>query len=222
MLGRAGASRAMGLPVSLDLRGRKVVVVGGGLVGDRKVVRLLDVGADVTLISPVATEDLSYNAAIGTICWLQRPYQAGDLEDAWLAIAATDSDDCNRAVAAEAEVRRIFCDHAADGAAGTCHFLAALDRAPLTVAIGTGGASPFIARRLRDELDATVPAELGPLVRILGELRPAIKARLADSRARRRFYETAWDGAARNMLRYGQEAEARAALEALLDEMATL
>ncbi|HEX3715485.1 MAG TPA: uroporphyrinogen-III C-methyltransferase [Trebonia sp.] len=105
--------------LGLRLRGRQVLVTGGGSVAARRVPRLLSTGASVVLVSPSATPALEELAAHGRIEWRRRAYAAGDCADAWLVIACTDRPDVNAAVAAEAEARRTWCVRADDASAST-------------------------------------------------------------------------------------------------------
>jgi uroporphyrin-III C-methyltransferase / precorrin-2 dehydrogenase / sirohydrochlorin ferrochelatase len=106
----------------LDLAGRRVVVVGGGSVAQRRITGLLAAGADVEVVSPQATPAVEGMATARELRWTARGYAGGDLDGAWYAIACTDVPDVNAAVGAEAERSRIFCvraDHAPDGSAVT-------------------------------------------------------------------------------------------------------
>ncbi|MEQ3554406.1 uroporphyrinogen-III C-methyltransferase [Pseudonocardia nematodicida] len=103
----------------LDLSGRRVVVVGGGQVAQRRVARLIAAGADVEVVSPEVTPAVEGMASAGEITWTARGYTGGDLDGAWYVIAATDDPGVNAAVTAEAERSRTFCVRADDGALGT-------------------------------------------------------------------------------------------------------
>lgn len=105
----AQTSRAQPYLLGLSLRGRKVVVVGGGAVASRRVPTLLDSGADVLLVSPEVTATLEGLAQAGRIGWLRRGYAAGDCAAAWLVCACTDDPAVNARVAAEAEAQRTWC-----------------------------------------------------------------------------------------------------------------
>ena len=115
MTGRQDEAYLLGL----RLRGRRVVVVGGGAVAARRVPRLLAAGADVLLVSPAATPAVEELAAAGRIDWRQRPYEKGDCEGAWLVCACAGPSDVNAQVADEAEVRRIWCVRADDAGRST-------------------------------------------------------------------------------------------------------
>ncbi len=106
----------------LNLAGRRVVVIGGGIVAQRRLPALLDAGAVITLISPQVTPAVEGMAGAAELTWRQRDYAPGDLSGAWYAMALTDSAPVNAAVLAEAESRKIFCvraDVARDGTAVT-------------------------------------------------------------------------------------------------------
>jgi precorrin-2 dehydrogenase / sirohydrochlorin ferrochelatase len=125
------------------------VVIGGGAVAYRKVGKLLGAGAEVVVVSPeVLTELAEIGAEI-----LRRPYEYGDLDGANLAFTATDSREVNAAVAREARERGIPINVADRPAEGDFAVPSTLRRGGLQVAVSTGGASPTLARRIRDELE---------------------------------------------------------------------
>ena len=101
----------------LDLAGRRVVVVGGGSVAQRRLVGLLAAGADVEVVAPEVTP--AVEAMAPELTWTARAYRDGDLADAWYAIACTDDPAVNAAVAAEAERARVFCVRADDAPAAS-------------------------------------------------------------------------------------------------------
>ncbi len=203
-------------PVALDLRGRRVLVVGAGTVAERKVAGLLDAGAEVDLVAPEATDTLRELAAAGRLRWRQRAYEADDLADAWLVLACTDRPAVNQTVAADAAARRVWCNVAAPATAGDCHLLATVQRGPVTIAIGTGGGSPYAARRLRELVEAAVPEELGALVALMAELREAVLARYDTETERRAAFERMWTSPAAALLAAGDVTGAREALLACL------
>jgi len=144
-------------PLALDLSGRRVVVVGGGRVALRRASALLDAGALVRVIAPDVTAEL----AGLDVTVLERPYRDGDLAGAWLAHAATGDAEVNRAVAAEAERRRIWCVRADDAAASPAWTPAVTRHGDISVAVTAGG-DPRRAQRLRAAIalalaDGTLP-----------------------------------------------------------------
>lgn len=146
-------------PLGLRLRGRRCVVVGGGEIAHRRVVGLLDVGAQVTLISPEATPALEALATGGVLRWERRPYVNGDLAEAWYAVAATGTDATDAAVTAEAEAGQVFCTRRDDPAADTSATAAlpAIGRyGGHTVGVHSDGAEPRWAGALRDGILAAM------------------------------------------------------------------
>lgn len=146
-------------PVYLDIQGRRCVVIGAGGVAERKVRQLLDSGAAVTLISPSATKALRQWTGEAQLVWLQRPYQPGDLSDAFLAIAATDDSAVNRQVREEATAERVLLNIV--DVPSLCTFIAPaiVERGPVSVAISTSGTSPALARRLRELMEGSRPID---------------------------------------------------------------
>jgi len=163
-------------PLFLDLDGQPCVVVGGGSVARRKVESLLACRARVRVISPLLCPELAELAAHGQVAHTARRYRAGDLAGAMLAVAATDDSETNQAVFAEASAKRMLVNVVDDPA--HCNFIvpASFSRGELTVAISTGGASPALARRLRERLEAELGPEYGTLVTLVGEVRRTLKA----------------------------------------------
>jgi uroporphyrin-III C-methyltransferase len=140
-------------PVGLRLVDRSVVVVGGGQVAHRRVAGLLEAHARVTLVSPVATPALEAMVAPGSLTWVRRRYEPGDLDGAWYAVAATDDPDVNAAVAEEAERARIFCARADDRGASSAWTPAVGRQGDLVVGIH-GGGDPQRAVGVRDAVVA--------------------------------------------------------------------
>jgi uroporphyrin-III C-methyltransferase / precorrin-2 dehydrogenase / sirohydrochlorin ferrochelatase len=125
--------------VGLALTGRRVVVVGGGTVAQRRLPGLLAAGADVEVIAPTVTPAVEGMATARELRWTARPYRPGDLEGAWYALAATDDPAVNAAVGAEADRARVFCVRADDAPAGSAVTPAVGDHDGLTVGVLAGG-----------------------------------------------------------------------------------
>lgn len=135
----------------LRLAGRRVVVVGGGTVAARRVPRLLEAGAAVQLVSPAVTPALERAAAEGRLTWLPRPYRSGDLAGSWYVLAATDDQQANRAVSAEAEALGVFCVRADAAEEATAWTPATGEVDGVQVAV-LAGRQPKEAARVRDLL----------------------------------------------------------------------
>src|SRR4051812_50002136 len=136
-------------PVGLRLLGRRVVVVGGGQVAHRRVAGLLEARAEVTVVSPEVTPALEALVEPGSLTWVQRRYEHGDLDGAWYAVAATDDPAVNAAVAAESEGLRIFCARADDRSASSVWTPAVGRQGDLVVGVH-GGGDPQRAVGVRD------------------------------------------------------------------------
>ncbi|MDX6434526.1 MAG: uroporphyrin-III C-methyltransferase / precorrin-2 dehydrogenase / sirohydrochlorin ferrochelatase [Streptosporangiaceae bacterium] len=148
--------------LGLRLSGRRVVVVGGGRVAQRRVPALLAAEAEVVLVSPEVTPSLEDLIADGKVLWHRRPYQAGDCAGAWLVQACTDDGKINAAVAAEAAEARLWCVRADDAEASAAWTPAGGQVGETTVAV-LGGGDPRRAAGIRDAIveglrDASIEA----------------------------------------------------------------
>jgi precorrin-2 dehydrogenase/sirohydrochlorin ferrochelatase len=201
----------------LKLKGRRCAVIGGGDVGLEKVEGLLACDGDVTLIATVAHPELEALAAEGSIRWEKRPYAgAADLEDAFLAIAATDDTDVNIAVYDDAE-RRSMLVNVVD-VPPLCNFIlpAIVRSGPLAIAISTAGASPALAKRMKAEVAQLFGEDYARLAVILNDSRGWAKSTLPTYRDRKEFFEAIVGGDPDpiELLRAGREAELLALIEA--------
>ena len=149
----------------LDLAGRLAVVVGGGAVGRRKVAVLRAAGARVRV---VCLEERPPDVLDGE--WLCERYRADHLDGAAIVFAAA-TPEVNRDVVRDAQARGIWAADAAEPTAGDFHTPAVLRRGGLVVAVSTSGASPLLAARIRDRLDAALEPEYADWVALLAELR---------------------------------------------------
>jgi siroheme synthase-like protein len=159
----------------LDLRGRRCVVVGGGTVGVEKTKGLLACGAEVTVVSPELHDDLRRL----DVTWRRGRYRRRDLRGAFLVIAATSDRTTNERVHRDAEARAMLCNVADVHREG-----------PIAVAVSTGGASPALAKRIRDDVAAIVTSDHAELARRLEAIRPAVKERFPSYEERRNFFES--------------------------------
>jgi siroheme synthase-like protein len=169
----------------LDLRGRRCVVVGGGSVGLEKTKGLLACGAEVTVVSP----ELHAELAALDVTVHRRRYRRGDLRGAFLVIAATSDRAVNERVHRDAEARAMLCNVA--DVPDLCNFiLPAVHReGPIAVAVSTGGASPALAKRIRDDVAASLTPRHAELAERLAALRPWAKERYPTYDERRLFFE---------------------------------
>jgi precorrin-2 dehydrogenase/sirohydrochlorin ferrochelatase len=164
-------------PVFLEMKDRPCVVVGGGAVAERKVEGLLAVGARVTVVSPELTPALAALKAKGRLHHVDRPYREGDLDGHDLAVVATDDGAVNADVAREGRRLGVWVNAVDDPE--NCDFIlpSVIRRGDVTIAASTGGASPALARHLREELEAFLSEEYGPLAELLREVRQELRLR---------------------------------------------
>ena len=164
-------------PVSLNIKGRKCVVVGGGEVARRKVKALREHGAKVTVISPELGPELVQLAEHGEIEALNREYRAGDLKDSFLAIAATDDSDTNRQIVREARDRVVLVNVVDDAQNSDFIVPSCLRRGDVTIAVATAGRSPALARKIRTRLEKDFGEEYAALAQLIDEVRAEVKKR---------------------------------------------
>jgi precorrin-2 dehydrogenase / sirohydrochlorin ferrochelatase len=136
----------------LRLEGKKVVVIGGGRVAERKVTGLLGTGSLITVISPQATDKLKGLAGSGLIEWLERPFSKEDIEGAFLIFAATNDNVINQSIKMAASEQQLV-TIADDPEGSDFHVPSHIQRGRLSIAVSTGGASPTLARKIREQLE---------------------------------------------------------------------
>ena len=164
-------------PVFLTVEGRRCVVIGGGTIAERKVEGLLDAGAEVTVVTPECTSRVQALADAGAIALRERTYAPGDLEGAFIAIAATDDSEVNEAVSREARERNVPLNVV--DVTHLCTFIAPsiVRRGPVTLAMSTGGLAPALARKLRESLEANEALAFADLAEMVGRVRADLRGR---------------------------------------------
>jgi uroporphyrin-III C-methyltransferase/precorrin-2 dehydrogenase/sirohydrochlorin ferrochelatase len=207
-------------PLFLDLRGRPVLVVGGGAVAERKVKLLVASGARVTVVAPELCSGLAQRVARGEITHRAGDFVASDLESQRWVIAATNRAATNRQIAGAAEARGLFVNVVDDAELSSAIMPALVDRSPLMIAISSGGTAPMLARRVREQLETLLDQSWGRVAQLLGDWRSRIRARFEHTRQRRSFYRQLLDGPIVDLVRRGREAEAGQALSQRLAQPA--
>ncbi|HEY2040716.1 MAG TPA: bifunctional precorrin-2 dehydrogenase/sirohydrochlorin ferrochelatase [Edaphobacter sp.] len=172
-------------PIFLKLTGRPCVVIGAGHLAESKIASLRSADARITVISPDANSVIADLAANGEITFLQRPYKTGDLDKAFLVVAATDDPAVNRAVFAEATEKGVLCNAVDDPPFCDFYFPSVVRRGDLQIAISTAGNSPALAQQLRKELNEQLPLDLGEWLADLGNLRREVVAAEPLNQSRR-------------------------------------
>ena len=200
------------LPIGLDVRGKRALIAGGGVAAARRAETLLKAGADVAVFSGAIGSE--FDAL--TLERNTREPLAHDFAGATLCVIATDDAEADARLHALAKSAGVLVNVASRPELCDFTLPALLERDPLAIAIFTDGASPILARRLRAQLEQTIPTSYGRLAQFLRAMRPLVAARIVDPAARRRFWEGALDGAVAEFVFAGDEARAKATLESEL------
>ncbi len=171
-------------PVLLNLKGKKCVVAGGGKVAERKALSLLRSGAKITVISPECTERLKKENLRGHIKYVPDRYKKGDLKNAFLVIAATDSGETNRKISEDAPYLVNIVDKPL-----LCNFIvpSVVRRGPLTIAVSTSGISPSLARIIRKELEGLYGREFEKHLNYIKKMRAKALSGIKNDKERIKF-----------------------------------
>ena len=205
-------------PLFANLNGRKVLVVGGGTVAERKAHALLDAGARVDLVAPVLTPQLRAWADQGRLELRAARFAAEQLDDVFLAVAATDSHATNQAVYEAAEARRKLVNVVDNPALCSYIVPSIVDRSPVQIAISSNGTAPVLIRQIRQQLETLIPQKLGNMASIAGRWREAVKKQLGSLTERRRFWENLFAGRFASAAQAGDIETAEAILQAQLQD----
>jgi precorrin-2 dehydrogenase/sirohydrochlorin ferrochelatase len=171
-------------PVNLDVERRKCVVVGGGKVAEKKVLGLLECGADVSVISPHLVANLKELSDKRVIKYLKRAYKPGDLKGAYLVVASTNSHKVNRRVGEEARRLGILVNVVSAPSLSDFSVPAVLRRGEFMLTVSTSGKSPALSRRLRMELEDAFGDEYDAFTEILGRIRKRFRDISPENRKR--------------------------------------
>lgn len=144
------------IPLFLRLEGKRVLVVGGGTVAERKAVDLADAGARVTVVAPEVSEGISADARIAVE---RRPFEESDVYDAWLVVAATDDPITQVRACEAADAAHLFSVAVDDPPNGSAYSASVIRRGPFTVAISSSGEAPALSRLLREVLEQALPED---------------------------------------------------------------
>ena len=176
-------------PVHLDIQNRNCLVVGGGAVGTRKVITLLDCRAYVTVVSPEVTQQLRDYALSGRIDFKERRYRSADIDGMFLVIGATDDEQLNRQISSDADRLNTLCNIA--DRPEVCNFIlpAIVERDDLIITISTSGKSPALAKKLRKTLECQFGKEYGVFLKLMGAIRKKLLSTSHKPEAHKHLFE---------------------------------
>ncbi len=210
----AGRPALAGYPVNLLVRGRRVVVVGAGRIAARKIEPLLDAGAVVQVVAPVAGTEVREWAEAGRLTLIERAFEPTDLDGAWLALTATDVPAVNAAVHEAGEAGRVWVNSADDPANCAFTLMSLFRRGDLVISVGTGGRSPALATHLRRRLEQEIGPEYQTLLEVLSEAREDLRSTGRSSE--NADWQSAFDGGIVELVQTGRVDEARELLRTCL------
>ncbi len=200
-------------PAFINLKNKKVVVVGGGRVAERKSLSLIKAGADVIVISPAVTTRIAKLEVSGTLTHIKRKYKKGDLKGAFIVIAGTSSEETNKTISQDAALLTNVIDVPSEG-----NFIvpSLIRRGPLTIAISTEGASPAISKAIRREMEKLYNAEFARYLRFVESIRKKAIKEIPNDKKRGKFLKfIASDKIIRTLRKKGFKEVSETILEAL-------
>ncbi|SEG02729.1 siroheme synthase CysG [Nitrosomonas ureae] len=197
------------LPIFLDIKNKACLIVGGGQVATRKVMLLLQAGAQVSVVAPKLDSVLDEYAAHGTITHRAECFQPEHLHNIALVIAATNDHAINQQISAAAQQRQIPVNVVDSPALCTFIMPSIVDRSPLLIAVSSGGQSPVLARLLRAQLEIMIPAAYARIATIAGKFRQRVKQHFTHPEKRRIFWEKILQGPFTEMILTGKDETAQ-------------
>jgi uroporphyrin-III C-methyltransferase/precorrin-2 dehydrogenase/sirohydrochlorin ferrochelatase len=203
-------------PIFLDLKGRRVLIVGGGEAAARKLRLLRKAGAEITVVATRPGVEIEESGAR----LVRRGFVAGDVGGHAIVFAASENETLDDRVAEAAAAAGVPFNVLDRADASSFILPAIVERDPVLIAISSGGAAPVLARRLREAIERLLPARLGSLARFADSFRGAIKALLPDAASRRRFWERFFDSAIAEAILAGDDSKAREGMLTLVNRKA--
>ncbi|WP_342654962.1 siroheme synthase CysG [Pseudomonas sp. F3-2] len=208
------------LPLFHNLRGARVLVVGGGEIALRKSRLLADAGAVLRVVAPQIGAELHELIDSSGGEELLRGYSEADLDGCVLIIAATDDEPLNAQVSADARQRGVPVNVVDAPALCSVIFPAIVDRSPLVIAVSSGGDAPVLARLIRAKMESWLPPTYGHLAGLAARFRHQVKNLFPNVQQRRAFWEEVFQGPIADRQLAGQGAEAERLLQAKIDGQA--
>lgn len=166
-------------PISLKLENKQVVIIGGGKIAERKLHKLIETGAEITIVSPEITDTINSLASAGKISWKEKQFSSDDILDAFLIVAATDSKEVNKAVYEASRSEQLI--NVVDNPS-LCNYIvpSTIRRGSLEISVSTGGASPALAKKIINQLSTQFDESYEHYLDFLAEARIFIQSNIAE------------------------------------------
>jgi len=195
-------------PVYLELRDRPCLVIGGGTVAERKTLALLEAGANVTIISPALTAKLHEFSDSGKITYVQKQYEESDVSGQFLVIAATPSVEVNTLVAHACRKRHVLVNVAVPPEESSFIVPSVVERGDLVIAISTSGASPALAKKIRQDIEQQYGREYGLFLDKMAAIRNRVREEVPDQHKRNEVFQAIVNSDVIDLIRQGKTHEA--------------
>ncbi|MCT2534231.1 NAD(P)-binding protein [Aquibacillus koreensis] len=176
------------IPIMLDLKGKKILVIGGGKIAERKITNLLPTEGSITVISPSVTPTIEQLSLQNKILWKKKSFSPEDVHDVFLCVIATNSKEVNKQAVLSAP-DYLLINHAEDATQGNIQFPIQVKRGKLSIAISTDGASPILAKNLKREIEQTYDERYEAYLDFLFEARTLIKESTFTNEEKKRLLE---------------------------------
>ena len=186
------------MPITVQMKRRHCLIIGGGEVAARKLKHLLKAQSRVTMVSLTFNQEVTDIASNAGVELIEGEFSPEHLDAQYLVVAATNNRMVNRQVSIAAQQRNIWVNVVDDLELSTFIMPAVIDRSPLLIAVSSSGVSPVLARKIREKIEWLLPRSLGSLLSKLKELRPFVKKKFASLKERRNFAEWYIESAIKN------------------------
>jgi len=205
-------------PIFIKLKGKKVLVVGGGTVATRKVKKLINYYPEITIVSPKITTELQRLISKHNLKYSQRNYRKSDLKNKWIIFVATDDKDLNKQISQDAKKSGILINVVDNPA--YCSFIvpSVITRGDLQIAISTSGISPLLTKTLRKKIENLFGNEYITLLKLIKKYRKVILDKFKDNKIKRKKLEELLKPSILNKIKNGDIRQAENELKKIIEE----
>ena len=206
-------------PVYLNIKDRKCIVVGGGVVAERKINLLLKKGANITIISPDLTDNLHSLAEENKITHIKDKFHERYLEKAQLIIGATNDNRVNKEIYNAAKKRNILVNIV--DSPKYCNFIvpSVVERGDLIISISTSGRSPALSKKIRKELEQKYGEEYSQFLSIMGRIREELLLKVKDQKKREKIFDNLVNSDIIDLIKQGKEEKINSLIDNLIEKI---